>query len=350
MSTLTFVAHGSRTRTMAQNSNQELQAIDDGEPRPSQVSDQFWLFERPQGAMGPVDGKWMLFYPNKDMDAAWIKAKKLFRGGLLTGISAMKVSTARDNSRASDSGSRVLICYCGPVNDEPNVLRYGENLLAQMKYRPVNSNPFIYYKSDDQTSAGTRATGQRKNHLYKILIPKSYVDDDDSVNNNRIDASITGFGDANVASSASNAVVAPREEQRRGKRKLDAADEVEETRKRISLLSPAHASSGSLLSSHSRSSPPPNVSDPGDGGIMTRVKIRFENIPVEVADSAVVASFRTGQRLVDLVAFLSSQIPLGPSERWALLRTFPTEELTDVSRTIAEAGLSNSVVIARRMC
>ena len=39
-----------------------------------------------------------------------------------------------------------------------------------MDYRSVNG--FIYYKSDEQTNQGTRATGKQKNHLYKIEVPK----------------------------------------------------------------------------------------------------------------------------------------------------------------------------------
>ena len=65
----------------------------------------------------------------------------------------------------------MIIFYCGPPDDQVNVVRYGENLVAVMNYRSLNSNPYVYYKSDEQTMAGTRATGQGKNHLYKVRVP-----------------------------------------------------------------------------------------------------------------------------------------------------------------------------------
>ena len=46
----------------------------------------------------------------------------------------------------------------------------GRNLVKHMDYRSING--FIYYKSDEQTNQGTRATGKQKNHLYKIEVPK----------------------------------------------------------------------------------------------------------------------------------------------------------------------------------
>ena len=38
----------------------------------------------------------------------------LYREGKLTGIHYMKVSTKKDNIRASDNTSGVIIFYCGP--------------------------------------------------------------------------------------------------------------------------------------------------------------------------------------------------------------------------------------------
>ena len=79
MTTFTYVA---RTRTESHEVTAPgLDFPDDGEPRPSQVSDQYWIQEMPPGRVGPTDGKWMLFYLNKDIDAAWRKAKSLFRKG-----------------------------------------------------------------------------------------------------------------------------------------------------------------------------------------------------------------------------------------------------------------------------
>ena len=83
---MTTFTVGSRTRTapvtpspVATDAAADIH--DDGELRPSRVTDQFWLQEKAPGAMGSLDGKWMLFYWNKDIDTAWIKAKMLLRRG-----------------------------------------------------------------------------------------------------------------------------------------------------------------------------------------------------------------------------------------------------------------------------
>ena len=77
MATYTFAA---RTRTVASIVN-EPAMTDDGEPKPSEEVNNFWIFERPRGPTGPTDGKWMLFFLDSDIDAAWMKAKRLFRAG-----------------------------------------------------------------------------------------------------------------------------------------------------------------------------------------------------------------------------------------------------------------------------
>jgi len=163
---------GSRTRTTTtQRTTSTIEAQeDDAEKKPSEEKDDFWIVEHPREDNIDVGGKWMLFYLNSAIDSAWVRAKRLFREGSLTGISCMKVSTARGNPRATSSSTKVIIFYCGPPHDEENVLKYGHNLVDMMEYR--SSNPYIYYKSDEQTLQGTRSTGQTKNHLYRITIPK----------------------------------------------------------------------------------------------------------------------------------------------------------------------------------
>jgi len=163
---------GSRTRTStAQSTESTIEAQEeDAEKKPSEEKDDYWIIEHPRDDNINVGGKWMLFYLNTAIDSAWVRAKRLFREGALTGISCMKVSTGRGNLRASCSSTKVIIFYCGPPHDEENVMKSGHNLLDMMKYR--SSNPYIYYKSDEQTLQGTRSTGQTKNHLYRITIPK----------------------------------------------------------------------------------------------------------------------------------------------------------------------------------
>ena len=88
--------------------------------QPMSVTDEYWLFERDSkvGAKCHYDpeltGKWMMFWDNAVLDERWKQAVILYREGKLTGIHCMKVSTKRDNRRASDNTSGVIIFYCGP--------------------------------------------------------------------------------------------------------------------------------------------------------------------------------------------------------------------------------------------
>lgn len=115
-------------------------------------------------------GKCMMFFDMSILDAKWKQARRLFFDGQLIGIHGMKVSTSYKNPRASDSKTGVLIFYCGPFDDEMNVMEYGKNLLAVFPYK--NSYGYMYYKSDQQTMSGTRATGQKQNSLYKLPVEK----------------------------------------------------------------------------------------------------------------------------------------------------------------------------------
>ena len=47
-------------------------------------------------------------------------------------------------------------------------MRYGRVLLEQMAY---TSQKYIAYKTDIMTGGGTRATGQKVNHLYRLRVP-----------------------------------------------------------------------------------------------------------------------------------------------------------------------------------
>ena len=74
---------GGFTRTSAPTSSSPEILQDDAETKPSQVSKDYWLYEKSNFPnTSPANGKWMLFYLNKDIDAAWIKAKTLMRKGM----------------------------------------------------------------------------------------------------------------------------------------------------------------------------------------------------------------------------------------------------------------------------
>jgi len=145
--------------------------------KPSKELDDYFIFESdPQisDKWGDYDiklsGKWMMFYPWSIMDEKWEEAVEQYRSGKLTGIKSMKVATKKQNPRASDASTGVIIFYCGPENDEKLMMSYGHNLLKYFPY--TNAFGFMYYKSDIQTLQGTRATGQKSNSKYRIPVPR----------------------------------------------------------------------------------------------------------------------------------------------------------------------------------
>ena len=75
------------------------------------------------------------------------------------------------NPRASSDVDQGMIYYCGPYDNEEEVMKIGRHLLQQIEYK--NRNGHMYYKSDVQTLQGTRATGSRSNSLYKIPVPRN---------------------------------------------------------------------------------------------------------------------------------------------------------------------------------
>eukprot|EP01064_Diplonema_japonicum_P035466 TRINITY_DN769_c4_g1_i1.p1 TRINITY_DN769_c4_g1~~TRINITY_DN769_c4_g1_i1.p1 ORF type:complete len:159 (+),score=36.27 TRINITY_DN769_c4_g1_i1:45-479(+) len=111
-------------------------------------------------------GKWMLFYPNDEINAAWHRSVDLYRAGHLPGVHSMKVSTAMPNPRASTSASKVIIFYCGPSKDEAKMRSIGTSLASAMQVTGTT----ITYKPDYMTATGTAATGQKVNHLYKLRV------------------------------------------------------------------------------------------------------------------------------------------------------------------------------------
>ena len=113
-------------------------------------------------------GKWMIFRPKEDIENIWEKAKKCYKSNSLNGVTHMKCSTRKDNERASSENTGVIILYCPDSHNENHIKRIGTKILEIF---PCTDNEYIYYKTDEQTLAGTRATGQDKNYLYKLKNP-----------------------------------------------------------------------------------------------------------------------------------------------------------------------------------
>ena len=118
------------------------------------------------------DGKWMMFFHMSQLDAKWNEACQLYRAGKLTGIRGMKVSTAKQNPmpnrlHAHDEG--IIIFYCGPSEDEQNVMSYGRNLLNHMHY----ARSHLYYKSDKPHLINH---SHKYKHMYAICTKEHYAE------------------------------------------------------------------------------------------------------------------------------------------------------------------------------
>ena len=138
---------------------------------PSNNKKDFWIYESKSGTgkNEDGDGKWMLFYDNSIMDEKWECAKQMYNEDKLNGVLCMKCSTSRRSTRASTDTEGVIIFYC-------NVLSSNENEIMDIGRAILNNvgcvwKKYIYYKTDIQTSAGTKATGVLKNSTYKLYNP-----------------------------------------------------------------------------------------------------------------------------------------------------------------------------------
>lgn len=135
---------------------------------PSEVSDNYWIyygFDRLNESYNV--GKWMLFYSKKMLDIKWAELCNAFNDNKLLGITCMKCSTAKKNDRASNNDDGVIILYCNNSENENEILDIGRNIL---NYIQDYSSTYIYYKTDIQTSLGTRATGMSYNWTYKLAV------------------------------------------------------------------------------------------------------------------------------------------------------------------------------------
>lgn len=132
----------------------------------------YWVYHRRENGddQASIEGKWMLFYKVSELNAAWVKATKLYDANQLPGVVAMKCSTARENERALDNSTKVMIFYCG--GSEESIMCTGRVLISAMEYQPPSGH-FVYYKTDAQTWQGTAARGSSVNYKYKIAVDRN---------------------------------------------------------------------------------------------------------------------------------------------------------------------------------
>ena len=115
---------------------------------PSQVNSFYWIYctNPPMNYNYPHnDGKWIMFFRKSELDQRWKEACELYRAGKLIGVNSMKVSTMLYNPMGANSYENgMIIFYCGPSENEANIMEYGRNLLRHIYYE----DPVLYYKSD----------------------------------------------------------------------------------------------------------------------------------------------------------------------------------------------------------
>lgn len=99
---------------------------------PTRTTQMYWIVEdapqvRPDAVDDELAGKWLIFLPAEEVDAAWRRVRDATAAGEL-GISA-KVSTAKPNPDARDD-RYVVYVYTADWRDEPGVMRVREALRA----------------------------------------------------------------------------------------------------------------------------------------------------------------------------------------------------------------------------
>ena len=116
---------------------------------PSQIRDEYWVSattRRKRVRSTERSGKWLIFVPLGELDAAWAKIKKATQDGLLGNCS--KAATALPNPNAADPTKRVICVYTYDSDDREDVMRVRKALRDLGFTRPMP------YKTDKATLEG----------------------------------------------------------------------------------------------------------------------------------------------------------------------------------------------------
>ena len=135
----------------------------DGEPKPSQVTEAYWLSAERKAGEYPAHtergGKWLIFVPVAQIDEVWAKVKDATEKGLLGG--SAKVATGKPNPNATNPGAKVICVYTYDWTDEEDVRR------VRGAIRELGIVANIPYKADNDTLAGNYANrGQKRISKY----------------------------------------------------------------------------------------------------------------------------------------------------------------------------------------
>jgi hypothetical protein len=129
---------------------------------PSQIEDEYWVTaaaRKNRVRRTERAGKWLIFVPLGELDAAWAKVRKATEAGLLGDSS--KAATALLNPNAADPTKRVICVYTYDSNDREDVFRVRQAL------RDLGFDRPIPYKTDRATLEGRyQVKGHRRISLY----------------------------------------------------------------------------------------------------------------------------------------------------------------------------------------
>ncbi len=117
---------------------------------PSKTTGMYWIVQdgpevRPDAIEDELAGKWLIFLPPEEVDAAWVRVRNATCRNEL-GISA-KVSTAKPNPDSRDN-TKVIYVYTPDWRDEADVMRVRERL------RELGFTDRLGYKRNIETFKG----------------------------------------------------------------------------------------------------------------------------------------------------------------------------------------------------
>ena len=132
---------------------------------PTMTTIDYWIkMEVDRNDYDPKDvGKWLLFLPPSEIDAAWIKIKDLLKDHKLG--DAAKVSTAKRGGMVEDVTKYVICVFTNDSNDVEDIARIAFNIFSI-----VPNVDRMQYKSDRVTHLGVYT------YNYKGVVCKYDVD------------------------------------------------------------------------------------------------------------------------------------------------------------------------------
>ena len=112
-------------------------------------------------------GKWIVWCKKSQLDSVWHRARRALAEGRIEGVDGMKCSTLVGGPRASLQGEHAMIFY-NQSGQEASILRAGRSIIRHMYCKDT-----IFFKTNQQTRAGTVTTGQLRNWRFYLRVGAS---------------------------------------------------------------------------------------------------------------------------------------------------------------------------------